>query len=599
MKETIKNRLESLRELMRQADVDAVIVPQGDPHMSEYLSPHWQLRRWLSGFNGSAGDLLVTPSRAMLWTDSRYFLQAGRQLDGTGIELMKDGLPETPSMARWLCTNLTPGQTVAVDGLTMSTLAAEDLRMRLAAEGIALRTDFDPAAVWTDRPALPDGRIFEHELRYAGLSAEAKIARVMAEVQSHHATAVFISALDEIAWLLNIRADDVHYNPVATSFLYLSRGRRILFIDPAKVGTDAAEYLRSEGVETALYSAVTDFLKSVPADERVLIDESRTAARVTELLAHVAVRGASPVAMAKACKNEVQLSGIRAAMLRDGVAMVRSLREIEERVASRETITELDVAEILRRHRSASPLFFDESFGTIAGYGPHGAIVHYEADRESASPLAPEGLLLIDSGAQYMDGTTDITRTVCLGSPTLEERRDFTLVMKGHIALARAVFPAGTTGTQLDVLARQYLWREGLSYLHGTGHGVGHFLNVHEGPQGIRLNHVPAPLSPGMVTSDEPGLYREGVHGIRCENLVLTVPAMSTEFGEFLRFETLTLCPFDLRLFDTALMSNDEIEWVNQYHDTVRRTLAPELEGDDLHWLQNNTAPLPLHTITD
>lgn len=599
MKHSISTRLADLRALMASKSIAAAVIPQGDPHMSEYLSDHWQLRRWLSGFTGSAGDLVVTASHALLWTDSRYFLQGARQLEGTGIELMKDGLPETPSIAEWLCTNLHEGDRVGIDGMVFSTLAADDLAMRLAADGIALDTAFDPAGVWADRPALPQAQIFEHKVEYAGLSAADKIVQVLGAVRRQRAGAVFISALDEIAWTLNIRSNDVKYNPVVTSFLYLGEGGNILFIDPAKVDAAAADYLRSQGVATMDYTAVAPYLSSLPADRRVLVDASRTAAGIVALLGDRAVKGSSPVAMLKACKNDVQLAGVRAAMQRDGIAMVRSLCEVQTRVAAGEALTELDVAEILRRYRSASPLFFDESFGTIAGYGPHGAIVHYEADDESASPLRADGLLLIDSGAQYLDGTTDITRTIALGTPTDAERRDFTLVMKGHIALGSAVFPAGTAGAQLDALARQYLWQEGLSYLHGTGHGVGHFLNVHEGPQSIRLNYVPTPLTPGMITSNEPGLYREGVHGIRCENLVLTVPAMTTEFGQFLRFETLTLCPFERSLFDTSLMTNSEIEWLNAYHARVREALAPGLDGDALAWLERNTEPLPLHKITD
>ncbi len=595
MKQTIQSRIEALRAAMSAKGIQAAIIPQGDPHMSEYLSSHWQLRRWLSGFTGSAGDLVVTSGEALLWTDSRYFIQAAQQLDGTGIGLMKDGLPETPSIASWLCAVLAPGQTVGIDGMVFSSVAARDLAMRLAAEGIVLDDSFHPDAVWTDRPPLPDARIFPHDVKYAGLPARDKIMQVMERTAAQKADAVFISALDEIAWTLNIRANDVKYNPVVTSFLYLSGDSGTLFIDPAKLTSDVSGYLSSQGITTQPYSAVCDFLAALPASAHVLVESARTASAFVKILGDRAVRGTSPVAMLKACKNEIQLAGVRQAMVRDGQAMVRALCEIQTGVADGRRITEIDVAEILRRHRSASPLFFDESFGTIAGYGPHGAIVHYEADEESNALLRPEGLLLIDSGAQYLDGTTDITRTIALGRPTAGERRDFTLVMKGHIALGSAIFPAGTCGAQLDALARQFLWKEGLSYLHGTGHGVGHFLNVHEGPQSIRLNYVPTPLTPGMITSNEPGLYREGVHGIRCENLVLTVPAVTTEFGDFYRFETLTLCPFDLSLFDTALMTNREISWLNDYHARVREALAPGLEGDALTWLNANTSPLPLH----
>lgn len=597
METSVKQHILDLQQLIERRGIAAVIIPQADPHMSEYLSAHWQLRRYLSGFTGSAGDLVVTRTKAALWTDSRYFLQAAQQLDGTGIELMRDGLPDTPTIEQWLASTLKAGDVVAIDPMVFSTVARADLQMRLKADGLEISTNFDPDEIWPDRPALPEGKAFVHDVKYAGLPARDKIGEVLGRTAAQHADSVFISALDEIAWVLNIRANDVKYNPVVTSFLYLSPVGCTLFIDPVKVSDEVAAYLRTQGVTTAPYTAVKDFLSNLPGEARVLVEGARTASGIADLLGSRAVVGTSPVAMLKACKNEVQLNGVRAAMVRDGAAMVRSLHEIERRVNAGEHMTEMDVADILRRHRSASPLFFDESFGTIAGYGPHGAIVHYEADEESNADLAPHGLLLIDSGAQYLDGTTDITRTICLGDkPTDAERRDFTLVMKGHIALGSAIFPAGTCGTQLDAIARQFLWREGLSYLHGTGHGVGHFLNVHEGPQSIRLNYVPAPLTPGMITSNEPGLYREGVHGIRCENLVLTVEAMTTEFGTFLRFETLTLCPFDLRLFDTSIMTDAEIIWINNYHARVAEALAPHLDGADLEWLQRNTAPLPLHS---
>ncbi len=576
---------------MKTRGVSAAIIPQADPHMSEYISNHWQARRMLSGFSGSAGDLVVTLDKALLWTDSRYFLQAGQQLEGTEIELMKDGLPGTPSISDWLKENLRNGEKVGIDGLVFSTLAKENLEMELESAGLVLVSDFDVLdEIWEDRPALPDGAVFIHPEVYCGKSARTKIEEILEGVKKEGAEGMFISALDEIAWTLNIRSNDVKYNPVATAFLYLSKDGSTLLIDSRKVSEEVALYLAEQGVKTAEYSEVKAFLAGLPAAARVLVDPTRNAAAIVDLLGNRAVKAASPVALLKACKNEAQIAGTRAAMLRDGVAMVKSLHEIKSKVTAGEKLTEMDVAEILRKYRSAGEFYYEESFGTIAGYGPHGAIVHYEADEESNSALKAEGLLLIDSGAQYLDGTTDITRTISLGAePTAEEKRDFTLVMKGHIALGSAVFPEGTTGHQLDALARQFLWKEGLSYLHGTGHGVGHFLNVHEGPQSIRLNYVPTALRPGMITSNEPGLYREGVHGIRCENLVLTTEAMETEFGKFYKFETLTLCPFDRSLFDTSIMSDQEIEWVNEYHRTVAAALSPLLEGADKEWLLENT----------
>ena len=597
MSKEIHARLDALRAQMRQKGVSAAIVPQADPHMSEYLSQHWQARRWLSGFTGSAGDLLVTLDEALLWTDSRYFLQAGQQLEGTEIRLMKDGLPETPSMVEWLTSNLKSGETVGVNAMVFSTATFADLKGALSRYGIGLNSDFDVLdEIWCERPALPDGKVFVHDVQFAGVKASDKISQVLKNVRKQLADSVFISALDEIAWVLNIRSNDVRYNPVVTSFLYISGEGSTLFVDAAKITPEVAKYLKGEGVSLAPYASVKSFLAALPESSKVLIESARNSAGIAEVLGERAVKGQSAIAMLKACKNDVQLAGTRAAMLRDGVAMVKSLCEVQSRVAAGERLTEMCVAEILRHYRSQGEYYFDESFGTIAGYEGHGAIVHYEADEASNATIEPKGLLLIDSGAQYLDGTTDITRTIAMSAePTAEEKRDFTLVMKGHIALGSMIFPEGTAGSQLDAIARQYLWKEGLSYLHGTGHGVGHFLNVHEGPQSIRLNYVPAPLTPGMITSNEPGLYREGVHGIRCENLVLTVDAMTTEFGKFYKFETLTLCPFERSLFDLGIMTNEEIAWVNAYHAQVRQALQPLLEGEPLQWLIKNTEPLPLH----
>ncbi len=594
MKANISAHIQALRTKMKEHGLSAAIIPQADPHMSEYLSSHWQVRRWLSGFTGSAGDLVITLDKALLWTDSRYFLQASEQLAGTEIQLMKDGLPETPSISEWITSNLQAKEKVGIDGMVFSTNAKNALESKLGSHGLVLVSNFDVVdEIWNDRPALPDCKVFIHDIKYAGLSAKEKIAAVLNNAKKQLASSVFISALDEIAWTLNIRSNDVTYNPVATSFLFLSNNHSVLFIDEAKLTPEVKSYLSSEGVRVASYSRVKEFLNDIPSTEKVLVEASRSAAEIVDILDARAIKGASAVAMLKACKNDIQLEGIRAAMLRDGIAMVKSLCEIKEKVSENIKLTELDVADILRNHRSQSPMFFDESFGTIAGYGPHGAIVHYEATEISNSTLQPEGLLLIDSGAQYFDGTTDITRTIALSKvPTAEEKRDFTLVMKGHIALGSMIFPEGTAGAQLDAFARQFLWKEGLSYLHGTGHGVGHFLNVHEGPQSIRLNYVPAHLTPGMITSNEPGLYREGIHGIRCENLVLTINAMTTEFGNFYKFETLTLCPFDLSLFDTSIMTIEEIEWINNYHSTVHKALAPYLEGKPLQWLIDNTQSL-------
>lgn len=593
MKDTIISRLEAMRAAMRASGIAAVIIPQTDPHQGEYLADHWQVRRFLSGFTGSAGSLVVTADKALLWTDSRYFLQAAQQLDGTGIELMKEGLPDTPEIADYLIRTLHAGDTVGIDGMVFSAAQTDDLARKLGRRDIRLDRAFDPIdTIWTDRPALPDDAVFVHDIKYAGRTAGEKIADVLRGAHDADADAVMVSALDEIAWILNIRSRDVRCNPVATAFLYLADTGSTLFINPAKLSADVTAYLADSGVATAPYDAVIPFLEALPAGVRVLFEPARTATCLRDTLGDRAMAGTSPTALLKACKNDVQVNGIRNAMLKDGIAMVRSLKRIEEMVRAGERLTEIGVADILQHYRSQQPDYFDLSFDTIAGYGPHGAIVHYSATPDSDVELRPEGLLLIDSGAQYLDGTTDLTRTIALGLPTAQERRDFTLVMKGHIALGTAIYPEGTRGAQLDALARQFLWHEGLSYLHGTGHGVGHFLNVHEGPQNIRLNDVPTTLMPGMITSNEPGLYREGVHGIRCENLVLTTEAFTTEFGRFYRFETLTLCPFDRNLFDTAIMTDDERRWVNEYHARVYALLSPHLDEDERLWLADKTAAI-------
>ena len=595
MNTQITQRLAAFRALLKERGVAAAIIPQADPHQGEYLAPHWQVRRWLSGFTGSAGDLVVTADKAALWTDSRYFLQAAEQLEGTGIELMKDGLADTPSIADFLCENLHAGEKAGLDGMLFTSAQVDSHKKALGAKGIDLITDLDIIdSIWLDRPALPDGKIFVHETKYAGKTASDKVTEILADAASKGADAVFECMLDNIAWTLNIRCNDVNHTPVATAFLYLSQGEKVLFIDPAKLTDETVAYLASQGITAKPYGDVKAFLGSLPADIHVLVDGAHTAMELLGILGQRAVEGGiSAAARFKSVKNDTQLAGVRAAMIRDGVAMVRSIMEIERRMADGTPTGELDISEILRRHRAAGELFFDESFGTIAGYGPHGAIVHYEATEASSSTLRPEGLLLIDSGAQYLDGTTDITRTIALGTPTESEKTDFTLVMKGHIALAQALFPAGTRGAQLDALARQFLWKHGLSYLHGTGHGVGHFLSVHEGPHSIRLNYVDAPLLPGSITSNEPGLYRENVHGIRCENLVLCRPEITTDFGEFLGFETLTLCPFDRSLFDLSIMTDEEIAWVDTYHATVAERLMPALATEEERtWLAAATKPL-------
>lgn len=593
MNEEIIKRLEAFRAEMRKASVAAAVIPQTDAHLGEYIASHWQVRRWLSGFTGSAGTLVITLNDALLWTDSRYFIQAAQQLEGTGIQLMKEGLPATPSITKWLTNNLVKGQTVGIDGFVFSATEADKLAADLEKHGLKLDTHFAPIDnLWSERPGLPDAPVFLHDVKYAGREAEDKMKQVLTQTLEQGATSILITDLTDVAWTLNIRSSDVSCTPVATSFLYLYQGGAILFINPAKIDAEVKAYLSVINVKVEPYHNVVSYLESLPETSSVLIEPGRVAARLRDALGARAVPGASPVALLKAVKNSVQIAGMRRAMEHDGAALVGAFMEIERRNSNGEPLTELEVADILTEYRSQQPEYFEPSFDTIAGYGPHGAIVHYSANEETSVAVEPHGLLLIDSGAQYKYGTTDITRTICMGTPTAEERRDFTLVMKGHIALAQAIYPEGTRGGQLDVLARQFLWKEGLSYLHGTGHGVGQFLSVHEGPQSIRLNDVPYALQPGMITSNEPGLYREGIHGIRCENLVLTVPAFTTEMGNFFRFETLTLFPFDLRLFDTSIMTDAEIDWVNGYHREVRTRLTPLLNAEQAKWLEEKTQTL-------
>lgn len=592
-KEQIQARIGQLRDAMRSAGVDAVIIPQTDPHQSEYIAAHWQVRRWLSGFSGSAGDLVVTQKCAYVWADSRYWLQSAMQLEGTGIGVMYDGKPETPSITQFLCSELSAGDVVGIDGMVFNVNAVKAMSSRLKVRGINLRTDFNPIdSIWLDRPALPKNEIFVHDIKYAGEDVSEKTGRVLADVRMQGADAAFISDLAEIAWTLNIRSSDVNCNPVVTAFLYIAPAGSTLFVDTDKVTPEVASYLSANNVEVRGYGDIAAFIAALPETERVLVNPAQTAVAVISMLGDRALAGSSPVAMLKAVKNSVQIEGVRAAMVRDGVALVKTYMELERRLAAGERITEIDADNIALSFRKEYPEFFDKSFESASAYGSNGAIVHYEASDESNAVIGTDSLYLFDSGVNYLDGTTDITRTVSFGTPSASQRHDFTLVMKGHIAVASAIYPVGTRGAQLDVLARINLWKEGLSYLHGTGHGVGHFLNVHEGPQSIRLNDTLAPLTPGMITSNEPGLYREGEYGIRCENLVLTVDAFTTDFGHFLKFETLTLFPFDLKLFDTAIMTEEEIAWVNSYHVMVCERLLPHLNADEQEWLVAHTAPL-------
>lgn len=592
-KATVKN-LEALREAMRKAKVSAVIIPGTDPHQSEYVNAHWKVRDWVTGFTGSNGTAVVTMNAAGLWTDSRYFLQAAEQLKDSGFDLHKEDIPGEATITEWLATQMQESEVLAVDGRLFSVVGANRLEEFCGANGFRFATDFAPAdTIWGNRPKRPMTKAFVHDVKYAGEDAESKINRVLENVEALGADAIFVSVLDEIAWVLNLRGADVECNPLVVSFLYLSHGKKVFFVDEQKIDADVAAHLASVGVEIIPYDDVQLYLKKeIKSDVTVLIDPNKVSDTVARSFECYKVYATSPIAPLKAIKNDVQIDGIRKAMERDGAALVRLWMWIEK-MAPTASITEMDIADKVIELRGENELYRGESFGMIAGYKEHGAIVHYSATSDSASTLKSEGLLLVDTGAQYLDGTTDITRTVSLGNPTESERHDYTLVLKGHLAVGHAKYPVGTRGSQLDALARIYQWNEMMTYLHGTGHGVGHFLGVHEGPQNIRLNENPTILKSGMITSNEPGLYKSGQYGIRTENLVLTVPAgRSEEFGDFLKFETLTLFPYDANLIDLSMLSEVEKAQVDAYHKEVLTRLAPYLNAEEQAWLAEKTAPL-------
>lgn len=584
-KETFPH-LEALRDLMRSKHIDAVIIPGTDPHQSEYPSEHWKFRDYVSGFTGSSGTAVVTLDDAGLWTDSRYFLQAAEQLEGSGFTLHKENIPGEPTVLEWLGEVLDEDAVVGVDGRLFSLIEANRIEMFCAQNGFMFAPDFRAAeAIWTDRPARPMNPAFVHDEALAGEDVDSKISRVVDALDAADADGLLITALDEIAWLLNLRGSDVDYTPVVIAFAYVSEDERVLFIDSEKVTSEVKDHLKKYGVKIKDYDDIEKFLGKISSTATVMVDPNRVSDALGQAMICNKTYMASPVIALKGVKNECQIAGFRQAMLYDGAAMVRMMMWLEQNVAN--GITEMDVDRRLQQERAAYASNRGDSFHMIAGYKDHGAIVHYEATDESAYTLAPEGLLLIDTGGQYLEGTTDITRTISLGNPTAAEKHDYTLILKGHLALARAVFPKGTMGVQLDVLARGPLWNEGMTYLHGTGHGVGHFLGCHEGPQSIRMEANPTPLELGMVTSNEPGIYKTGEYGIRTENLLLCVPACSNEeWGEFYKFESLTLFPYDTTLMDMDMLSREEVKQINDYHAMVCERLRPLLSADEAQWLE-------------
>ena len=604
----INQRLSALREVMQREHLSAFIFPSTDAHQSEYVADHWKSREWISGFNGSAGTAVVTMTSAALWTDSRYFLAAEEQLRGTEYKLMKLKIEGTPTIAEWLGQELKEVRSpeVGIDGMVCSTSEVEQLVSDLRHQGgITLRTNFDPLQqVWRDRPSLPLNKIEVHPLEYAGEGCTQKIARIRRALREKHADGMLVSALDDIAWTLNLRGTDVHCTPVFIAYLLISTTKVTLFTDKRKLSREVEAYLKENNVETDDYTNIKYGLKSY-FEENILLDPDETSYVLMKAVTRKVIRESSPIPAMKIVKNDAEVAGYRRAMVRDGVAMVRFLKWLEESLLSPSSLeaplSELSIDRKLTALRAEQPLYRDLSFDTIAGYEAHGAIVHYEATPETDAEIEPKGLLLLDSGAQYQDGTTDITRTIALGPVTDEQRHVYTLVLKGHIALARAVFPNRTKGTQLDVLARQFMWREGLNYLHGTGHGVGSYLSVHEGPQQIRMEWKPQPLVANMTITNEPGIYLAGRFGVRIENTMIVVPADTSQFfsvgdeaerGSYLQLEPLTLCPIDKTPIVLDMLTDDERKWLNDYHALVYERLAPLLSSEERAWLREKTSEL-------
>lgn len=573
-----------LREWLKAHNLAAFIFPSTDPHCGEYVPDHWKTREWISGFNGSAGTAVVTLDDAALWTDSRYWLAAEEQLKGTPFRLMKEKLSETPTIAKWLGNILPKGSKVGIDGWVNTINNVEQLRSELEFEGLELVLAPDPAAeLWENRPPIPLNPIEIQPLKFAGEEASHKIERLRQKLRDLHADATIITQLDDIAWLTNLRGTDVHCCPLFVSYLMVTMDNVTLYTLPQKLTDEVHQYLAQQGIETDEYTNV-----ACPKG-RILVDPSTCNSALVSLPLKGA--GGSLIAPMKAVKNEAEIAGYRSAMRKDGIALVKFLRWLKPAVEAGGQ-TEISIDQKLTSLRAEQEGFRDISFDTIAGYGSHGAIVHYEATPETDIPLEPHGLLLLDSGAQYQEGTTDITRTIALGPLTEEEHTDYTLVLKGHIRLAMAKFPSGSSGTQLDVLARYAMWQQGINFLHGTGHGVGSYLNVHEGPHQIRMNYMPAPLVAGMTVTNEPGIYKTGKHGCRTENTMLITHFCDGEFGEFLQFEPLTLCPIDTTPIVLEMMMPDEIEWLNSYHQHVYAELSPLLCEEDRAWLREATSPI-------
>lgn len=591
----IKLRLARLRELMKREHLSAFIFPSTDAHQSEYVADHWRGREWISGFNGSAGTAVVTMKSAALWTDSRYFLAAEEQLEDTEYQLMRLKMEGTPTIAEWLGKELQDVQSpeVGLDGMVNSYNYVKDLSYSLRKlGGITLRTNLDPLEqIWENRPSLPANPVEIQPLEYAGETLASKVVRIRKSLRELHADGMLVSALDDIAWTLNLRGTDVHCNPVFVSYLLIESDKVSLFVDDNKLSPEVKQYLQDNQVSLYNYNKVEKCLESY-SEYNILLDGDETSYYLWKTVkCQEIVAAASPIPAMKAVKNEAEIEGYRSAMLKDGVAMVKFLKWLKPAVEAGGQ-TEISIDEKLTSLRAEQKLFRDISFDTIAGYAQHGAIVHYEATPETDVVLKPEGLILIDSGAQYQDGTTDITRTIALGAVSEEMKHIYTLVLKAHIQLELVKFPDGASGTQLDAVGRECMWREGYNFLHGTGHGVGSYLYVHEGPHQIRMEWMPTPLRAGMTLTDEPGLYLAGKFGVRIENTVLISDYMSTEFGKFLQIEPLTLCPIDTTPIDVDMLLPEEIDWLNAYHHSVYEKLSPFLDEEEKIWLENATKPI-------
>ncbi len=590
-KNEIPERLSALRKFMESKNLNVFVIPSTDPHLSEYPAATWESRKWISGFTGSAGTIVVSLKEAGLFTDSRYFLQGVTELENTGIDLFKMGLPETPDMIDWIISQAGEDGKVGIDGLVYAASDAQLLENKLKRKNIELVTQYDPfVEVWKDRPEIPTNEIFALSEDVTGESTKSKIERIVAELKKEDADGMLMVTLDTVAWTFNIRGNDVDFNPVAVAYAYISEKETVLFINPDKLTKEIADNLKQQGVTLAHYDKIFDYVANLPAKTTVLVTGSKINRRLLQTIpANCSVVDVpSPADLMKSKKNETELNGFRNAMLKDGLALVKFYMWMEKAVPTFE-VTEVTIEDKLREYRSQQPLYFGESFNTIAGYAGNGAIVHYHATPESHSVVEPKGLMLIDSGAQFMDGTTDITRTLAVGELTDQMKKDYTNVLKGHIQIATAIYPQGTRGSQLDVLARKALWDNCLHYSHGTGHGIGHFLNVHEGPQNIRLEENSVTLQPGMVTSNEPGLYRADEYGIRIENLIITQEYNKNEFGAFYNFETITLCPIDTTPIVKELMTDKEIEWLNNYHTMVFDKLSPHVNEEEKAWLKEKT----------